>query len=723
MRRKTWTIKSIYFPLVLLLAGGFLMTTASSAKAADKGVGATITLFSSTTGSTSFASGRWKMTDSAGHDSGWLNSGSSFSGMYSGLSGTAPYTISFKDVPGYSKPTDVTLIESGQMIQVTSTTGTQYQKCAGSNGSCTGTGTTAVALTTYNGGASSGSLTVTINSTDSGSLAASLGAQWSIDNAVTWYGSGSTVSNLVLGGSYILQFKTITGFTTPASQTVLGSASGSATGTYTANSLTSNGVTVVLLPLGIQSTGGWTVNGGGSNRATSVSGVSTYTISFTSVTGWKKPADITGSTTATLTTLTAKYGSEHVDFDNNGTTDIAWRNVSDSATLIWLMCNGAQGCNGTASTNVVGGGTVDTTTSNFTTPDTSSSIPAIVRFADFDGDGKSDILFDQSGGNYTVWLMNGVTRKMTFTFASESNKIIVGVGDFNGDGQADLLTRDTSTGALGIRKAAATTSFTGSTPFASTTAITLSDGTAMASIPYIAQGSDSAGWQVAGVADVDGDGVSDVVWRRSGAYDATTNPKAGGLAVWLLQNSTTGGTFAAVKSTGNGHLTDASGNVLVSAGNLAYTSTTGWAVQGFADVDGDGKDDVIWRRQGAYDATTNPRAGYTAVWLMNGKALKSSGNGMTSDSAGNIVSAGAYDSTTGWRVIGLGEFGTSSTSAVVDGKADILFRYNGTTGSGYTVVWFMSGKTRTSSAYTSLFAGSYATSSSSSGWYSNPLGW
>lgn len=708
MKRKTWTIKSIFVPLVLLLAGGFLFATATGASAAltDNGIGAAISLYSSTTGTTAFTAGRWKVMSSSGYDSGWKTSGAAVGSVSSGQ----PYSVFFKDVPGYTSPAPITLIQgSGGVLAINDPyVGGTYAKCTSSDCSATAT---ANGLATYAGGQASGYLTVMIATTGiSGtSEAKDLGAQWTIDDGSTWYSHGSTVSNLVLGGTYAVKFKTINGFTTPSSISVLGSTGQLATGTYTANSPTSNAVTVVIKPIGAVSGGGqWKVNGGSFTSGTSISGVSTYTISFKSIAGWKKPADVTGSTSATLTTVTAKYRHEHLDFNNDGITDISWRNVTDGATLNWLMSS-------------TSGGTIND--SNFTSPDTTLSSGSVVRFGDFNGDGCADILFDQSGGNYTIWTITcsgtgtGYTRLRTTSVPAETNKVIVGVGDFNSDGETDILTRDTSTGNLGIRFSTSNGQQTAAVDATSTT-ITKSDGSSISGPSYIAQGSGSSGWEVAGVADFDADGVDDISWRRSGSYDASANAQAGKLAIWLMGNPLAGGTAGRLASTGSGFILTAAGAQAGSGGTLAYTSSTGWAIAAIGDFDGDGKADVMFRRSGAY-SSTNVNAGKTAIWYLNGRNIKS-GSGFTvgSDNVTQI-SAGPYDGTTGWVVIGSGQFGTGfQATGGDDNMTDILWRYNGGTGSGYTVVWFMNGKQVKSSGYTSMYPGSFATSSSASGWYS-----
>jgi hypothetical protein len=64
---------------------------------------------------------------------------------------------------------------------------------------------------------------------------------------------------------------------------------------------------------------------------------------------------------------------------------------------------------------------------------------------DFDGDGKSDLLWTSIGGAASLWLMNGTTVTTTGTYGPYAGWSIVGsVGDFNGDGKTDLLWTNTN---------------------------------------------------------------------------------------------------------------------------------------------------------------------------------------------------------------------------------------------------------------------------------------
>ena len=68
---------------------------------------------------------------------------------------------------------------------------------------------------------------------------------------------------------------------------------------------------------------------------------------------------------------------------------------------------------------------------------------------DFDGDGKSDILWRNSTtGQVYLWFMNGttITSSGSVTYVS-SDWVIQGVGDYDGSGRAGILWRNSTTRA------------------------------------------------------------------------------------------------------------------------------------------------------------------------------------------------------------------------------------------------------------------------------------
>src|SRR2546427_84214 len=114
-------------------------------------------------------------------------------------------------------------------------------------------------------------------------------------------------------------------------------------------------------------------------------------------------------------------------------------------------------------------------------------------------------------------------------------------GDLDGNGTADLVLRQTQTGDLWL--------------------LTTAAGTAQTALANYVPGVPLA-WRVADVADVDGDGKADVIWRHGGTGD---------VAIWLMDAET-------VKQS----------TVVAPGVPLA------WQIAGVGDVDGDGKADLVW---------------------------------------------------------------------------------------------------------------------------------
>jgi hypothetical protein len=124
------------------------------------------------------------------------------------------------------------------------------------------------------------------------------------------------------------------------------------------------------------------------------------------------------------------------DFDGDGKSDVLWHNSTTGSNSIWLM-NGAT---------ISGGATAFATVADLNW--------SIAGVGDFDGDGKSDILWHNSTtGSNSIWLMNGTTISggaTAFATVADLNRGIAGVGDFDGDGKSDVLWRNRATGEISI---------------------------------------------------------------------------------------------------------------------------------------------------------------------------------------------------------------------------------------------------------------------------------
>jgi FG-GAP-like repeat len=223
----------------------------------------------------------------------------------------------------------------------------------------------------------------------------------------------------------------------------------------------------------------------------------------------------------------------------------------------------------------------------------------VVGQRDFNGDTKSDILWRNTNGDVAIWLMNGTAASSALDIGNvPTSWTVVGTGDFNADGNGDILWRNTN-GDL---------------------AIWLMNGTTVLSAVDL--GIVPTSWTVVGTGDFNGDGKTDILWSNSN----------GDLAIWLMNGTT-----------------------VSSAVDLGLVPTS-WSVVGTGDFNGDGKADILWRN-------TN---GDLAIWLMNGTAVSSA------------VDLGAVP--TSWTVAETGDFNG-------DTKSDILWRNT----NGDVAIWLMNG--------------------------------
>ena len=211
---------------------------------------------------------------------------------------------------------------------------------------------------------------------------------------------------------------------------------------------------------------------------------------------------------------------------------------------------------------------------------------AILGTGDFDADGKSDILWRDPGGTVVVWLMSGSTvTNYGIAGALPLSWTVAAVADFNADGRADILWRENG----------------------GDVAVWLMNGATTTTTAFV--GNIWTGWKTVGAADFNGDGRADVLWRDP----------SGDVAIWLMNGTT------------------------VLTGTVVGNIWTGWIIVGTGDFNGDGRGDILWR---------DP-SGDVAVWLMNGASAP---NGTV---IGNIW--------LGWTIAGVGDYNG-------DGLADILWR-------------------------------------------------
>jgi hypothetical protein len=229
------------------------------------------------------------------------------------------------------------------------------------------------------------------------------------------------------------------------------------------------------------------------------------------------------------------------DFNGDGKADLLMLNDTTHDVAVWLM-NGAQVASSTTvgTINAAGGW-------------------QFADVGDFNGDGKSDLLFVNSATQgVAVWQMDGaqVTANPQIGIMA-SGFHFASTGDFNGDGKTDLLMISDTTHDVSIWQM---------------------NGTQVTSTTTVGTINATGGWHFAGIGDFNGDGKSDLFFLND-----TTH----GAAVWLM----------------NGNQVTA--NPQIGTINAAG----GWHFADIGDFNGDGKSDLLF---------LNDTTHGVAVWQMNG---------------------------------------------------------------------------------------------------------
>jgi Ca2+-binding RTX toxin-like protein len=339
---------------------------------------------------------------------------------------------------------------------------------------------------------------------------------------------------------------------------------------------------------------------------------------------------------------------------------------SKSGTTLLVDFNGDQVLNATEDISIlnffnssgnVGSGFIETV-GNLTGADIINRFAAApISAADFNGDGKSDILWrNTNSGEAYIYQVNGFAVPSEGSVRTVSSDWqIAGTGDFNGDNKSDILWRNTNSGEAYIYQM---------------------NGLAVATEGSVRTvGTD---WQIAGTGDFNGDNKSDILWRNTNSGEAYIY-QMNGLAVTTEGTVRTVGIDWKISGTGdfNGdgnsdilwrnvnsgstYIYLINGTSVIGEGEVRQV-TTDWAIEGIDDFNNDSKSDILWR---------NTNSGEAYIYQMNGVAVSQEGS----------IGTGPIGS--GWNISGTGDYNG-------DSKADVLWRNN----DGTVYGWSMDGLTR-----------------------------
>jgi Ca2+-binding RTX toxin-like protein len=296
--------------------------------------------------------------------------------------------------------------------------------------------------------------------------------------------------------------------------------------------------------------------------------------------------------------LTIVTGAVHDDFNGDGRSDILWRN--DSGAIFNFL--------GTAS-----GGFTSNGDNSSVSVDNSWHVAAT---GDFNGDQRSDILWRNDSGvifNFLGTVNGGFSSNGDNSYVAVDNSWhVAGAGDFNGDGRSDILWRNDN-GAMFDFLGAPNGGFTSN-----------GDNSSVAV---------DNSWHIANVGDFNGDGRADILWRNDS------------------------GVIFDFLGTSNGGFASNGDNSYVAVDNSWHVAATG-------DFNGDGRADILWRND-------------------NGAIFDFLGTGNGGFTSNGDNSSVAIDNS--WHVASVGDFNG-------DGRADILWRndsgvmfdFLGTANGGFT---------------------------------------
>jgi FG-GAP-like repeat len=532
-----------------------------------------------------------------------------------------------------------------------------------------GDGTTTVGTISGGGGAFSVSGSHTYASAGQDTLT----IQVADDAPGTATGSGTGTANIGFAGRVVLQSATENVALNGATVATFGDNSGDTASQFTAAINWGDGTTTVGTVSG--GSGSFTVTGS-HTYADEASAPLTATVTRTTDNAQITPSGnvtvgeadaLTGQGVAPIS-ATAHQALNNVMVATFSDTDTANFASDFTATINWgdgqTTTGTVAGSNGSFSvtgSHTYSGGTHDTITVTMAddAPGTATAMATtsvtitggtVVPY-DFNGDGKSDLLFQNTNATPQIWLMNGTS------VISETSLVqpppqwkIVGSGDFNGDGLADILWINTVSNQPAIWEM---------------------NGTSI--ISAVGLVAPPSSWRIAGIGDFDGNGTSDILWQNSNGQPSIW--EMNGTSIVSMTGLPTPPPQWRIVATGdfNGDgksdilwfntisdqpaIWEMNGTSIISAVGLT-PQPANMEIIGTGDFAGNGDADILW-----LNTSTNA----PTIWMMNGTSVVS----MTTLPAPPPV----------WRLVG-----TSDVNG--DGKSDLLWQ---NTSDGTVTVWEMNG--------------------------------
>jgi FG-GAP-like repeat/RTX calcium-binding nonapeptide repeat (4 copies) len=271
---------------------------------------------------------------------------------------------------------------------------------------------------------------------------------------------------------------------------------------------------------------------------------------------------------------------------------------------------------------------------------------------DFNGDGHSDILWQNTNGQAEIWEMRGgkvIGMGPTGPNPGRAWKA-VGTGDFNGDGYSDMLWQNTN-GQAEIWELM---------------------GRNVISMPSVGPNPGRA-WKAVGTGDFNGDGLADILWQNTngqaevwemngakviGMAPTGPNPGPAWKAIGTGDFNDDGHSDILWQNTnGQAEIWEMNGAKVIGMAPTGPNPGKAWKAIGTGDFNDDGHSDILWQNIG----------GQAEIWKMNG--AKVIGMAPVGPNPGPS-----------WKAIGTRDFNG-------DGHSDILWQNIG----GQAEIWEMNG--------------------------------
>jgi hypothetical protein len=253
-------------------------------------------------------------------------------------------------------------------------------------------------------------------------------------------------------------------------------------------------------------------------------------------------------TTGTVTVGVQRLASP-LDFNSDGMTDLVLQHEDTGCMVLWQM-NG-----------------VSLIAQQWITPNCVDPSWRISGYADFDKDGKMDLLFQNvSSGQILVWLLNGTTLKEQLWLSAQPSTSawrVAALGDFDGDSKVDVILQNRDDGRM------------------LAWLLNGAKGVTLKLQQFLSPSAADPNWRIVGTGDIDGDGKPDLFFKHA---------TSGYMVAWLMN----GTSFVAQ--------------------DWISPSQVGpeWAIASIGDFNGDSRPDLILQN------TVN---GWTVAWPLRGFAL------------------------------------------------------------------------------------------------------